>query len=141
MLVPICVQPICVIFIIGHKYSVPLQHQRNWCQPTLPAARRPPRFNGGATVPVAYNQPSIRTNCPVSIGSTQPTKPANPDPLYHFLTNTPSSVSLICPSKPFSNRHANPIPVRHSRHSSTDYLSLQAILEPTHQSKSCDTVP
>ena len=52
MLVPIRVHSICIILLLGHKYSVSLQHRRNWCQPPLPIARRPSRANGSAPIPV-----------------------------------------------------------------------------------------
>ena len=130
MLVMICVQPICIFLLLWKKYSVPLQHRRNWCQTLHPTARRPSRVNGGTPILAARPQPTIRTQWPVPIWSTLHIKPAKPASPSHFLTNTPSPVSLDCPSKPFTNRHATISAVRHSRNSSTDYLPLQAILEP-----------
>ena len=60
VLVQIYVQPICIILLILHHYSAPLQRRRNWCQPPLPAARRPSGANGGAPVPKPANfSPSI----------------------------------------------------------------------------------
>ena len=56
------------------------------------------------------------------------------------LTNTPSAMSLTCPSKTFLNRHTNSIPVRQSHHYSTDYLPIKTIFEPTNQSNPCETV-
>ena len=100
-------QPIYFIFLLWHKYSAPLQHRRNWFQSKITASCRPSRANGGAPIPVAFPQPSIHPHWPVPIGSNRPIKPANNSPQSYFLTNTPSSVSLTCPSKPFSNRQVN----------------------------------
>ena len=61
-----------------------------------------------------------------------------PAPTSHFRTGTPSSVSqsrlfnqITCPSKPFWINMLSV--VSQSRHSSSDYLPLQAISEPIHQ--------
>ena len=55
MLYPIFVQPICIIFLLWHKYSAPLQYRCNWCQPPLPTTCRLSRANGGALVPAPAN--------------------------------------------------------------------------------------
>ena len=41
---------ICIIFLLRHKYSVSLQHRKNWCQLPIRIARHPSRVNGGAPV-------------------------------------------------------------------------------------------
>ena len=96
-----------------------------------------------------------------------------PDTPSYFRNNTPIQAlwdspiipqQITCPSKPFSNQHAKPIPVRHPRPSSSDYLyfwtdtpsqSLQesfrhfsqyyllllAIFKPTLKAKHYETVP
>ena len=51
VLVPICVQYICIIFLLRNKYFAPLQHRHNWCHPPLTTSRRPSRANGDAPVP------------------------------------------------------------------------------------------
>ena len=42
MLVPISVQPICIILLLWHKHSAPLHHRLNWCQPPFTAAPQYP---------------------------------------------------------------------------------------------------
>ena len=120
MLVLIFVQPICNILLIYHKYSVPLKHQRNWCQQTLPATCHPSRANYGAPVPAARTQLLIWSHGPVPIGSPWLIKPATPNPPIHFWTNMPCAViryfifhQITCTSKPFLNRHpkrCGPVP-------------------------------
>ena len=56
--------------LLKHRYSAPLQNQRNWCQPPLPTARRPSRANGGAPVPA-----------PANIGPSIP-PPSHPRPIH-----------------------------------------------------------
>ena len=113
MLVRICVQRICIIFLLWHKCSTPFQHQHNWCQPPFTVTRCPSRSNGSTPVPDARPQPPICQHCPVPSGLTRPIKPTKPAPTSHFITNTPSAMSqsfifhqITCPSNPFSNRHA-----------------------------------
>ena len=122
MLILICVQSICIILLLWHKYSAPLQHQLNWCQPPIPVACRPSRANVGAPVLAARPQLLIRLHYPVPMGSTRLITPVKTAPPSHIWTNTPSTVSLTCHFKPFSDQHANPSPVSQSCHSSTDYL-------------------
>ena len=124
-----------LLFCYSKKNSAPLKRRQNWCQPPLPATRIPSRANGGAPVPSASPQPLIHLHCLFPTGSILIINHAKPDPPSHFLPNMPSAVSPTRPSKPFSNRHAKPSPVRQSRHSSSDYLPLQAISEPTCQAK------
>ena len=96
MLVPIFAQSICIIFLLQHKYSAPLQHKRNWCQPPLPTARRPSRANGGApvlapanvgpSIPLPSHQRPIQYICPIQKLSNQPVHKiqfllANPRPV------------------------------------------------------------
>ena len=82
MLVLKKMQSICIILILQHKYSAPLQHWRNWCQPPLPTARRLSIANGDAPVPVTMVALPLRrllTSFP----------PSHPCP-----TNVPSSPSI-----------------------------------------------
>ena len=51
LLVPFFVQSICIILMLQHKYSAPLQHQSNWLHLPLPTSRRTSRANGGAPIP------------------------------------------------------------------------------------------
>ena len=71
MLVQICVHSICIILLIRHKYSVPLQHRRNCCQPTLPTPRRPSRANDGAPSPA----PTVSLLFQCLLTSVHPTPP------------------------------------------------------------------
>ena len=50
--VRICVNSICIILLLRHKYSASLRYRRNWCQQPLPISLRLPRANGSAPVPV-----------------------------------------------------------------------------------------
>ena len=77
MLVPICVQSICIILMLQQKYYAPLQHQLNWCQPPLPTSYHPSRANDGAPVPKPANVgpyiPRSSHQCPIqSISPIQP---------------------------------------------------------------------
>ena len=96
VLVPICVQYIFIILLLRHKYSAPLQHRSNWCQPPLPTARRPSRANGGAPIPAPANagpsipptshQRLIQSICPIQPVANQPAHksqflPENPRPI------------------------------------------------------------
>ena len=84
MLVLICVQSICIIFLIWHKYSASLQHQCNWCQPPLPTTRRPSRANGVTPVPAPMAALPFRclltSVCPTPVPPTpHPVHPYHPD--------------------------------------------------------------
>ena len=90
MLVPICVHFICIILPLQHKYSASLQHRRNWCQTSLPIARRLSRANGGAPVPA----PMVALRFRRVLTSVRPTPiPPTPHPVH--------------PSHPASNQLAH----------------------------------
>ena len=98
-------QSICIIFLPQHKYSAPLQHRRNWCQPPLPTTRRPSRANGGATVPAPANVgPSIPTpSHQRPIQSIHPIQPVANQPAHksQFLLANPIPI-------PIGSRRYNP---------------------------------
>ena len=77
MLALICVQSICIILMLWHKYSAPLQHRRNWCQPPLPTARRPSRSNSGSPVLT-----------PANVGPSRP-PPPHQRPIQSICTIRP----------------------------------------------------
>ena len=120
MLVPICVNPVCVIFLLWQKYSAPLQHRLNWYQPPLLAARRPSRANGGAPVLAALHQLSpARTALSLLGPPNQSILPSLPlqaifkptpqvlcaltAPPNHFWTDT------TCQAKPIQSLWGSPV--------------------------------
>ena len=114
MLVPICVQPICIILLLWHNYYVPLQQWRNWCQPPLPTVRRSSNSNGDAPVLDSCHQPSICLHFPAPIG------PPNR-----------SRLSILTHQSIFN---------QNTKWCET-YLPPQDIFEPTHLAKPYETVP
>ena len=102
MLVPIFVQPICITLLLWHNYSAPLKHRCNWCQPPLPANRRPLRANGGAPIPAPANVgPSIPPQShPRPIRSVRPMHLVSIQflPLYQ-----PAHKNTVSPSEPNTN--------------------------------------
>ena len=95
MLVSICVHSICIILLLQHKYSAPLQHQHNWWHLPLPTSRRPSRANYGdpVLVPMVVLMfqrllTSVRTT------SVSPTPhPVHPSHPSHPASNQPAHKS------------------------------------------------
>ena len=102
VLVPICVQSIFIIFLLRQKHSASLQHQRNWCQPPLPTARRPSISNGGAPpVPV----PTVALPFWRVLTSVSPV-PVPPTP-HPFHPSHPSSNHPVYPVRPGAGQTAS----------------------------------
>ena len=95
VLVLICLHPICIILLLRHKYSAPLQHRRNWCQPPLPTACRPSRANGGDPVPAPMvDLPFQRLLTLVHPTHVPPTShPIHPSHPSHSSSNQPAHKS------------------------------------------------
>ena len=100
MLVTICVQSICIILLLQHKYSAPLQHWRNWCQPPLTTARRLSIANGDAPVltpMVALLLRRLLTSFPPShpCPTNVPSSPSIPSSQYQSSQGIKSSFSYL----------------------------------------------
>ena len=90
--VRICVHSICIILLLGQKYSASLQHQHNWCQLPLCIARRSSISKGGAPVPAPMVELLFRR----VLTFVRPTPvPPTPHPVHpphpsHFGSNHPA---------------------------------------------------
>ena len=103
------VRYICIILLLRHKYSAPLQHQRNWCQPPLPTTCHPSRANGGTAVLVPdYVGPSIPP-------------PSHQRPLQSIHITQPVAHQPAHKSQ-FLLADLRPIPIRSSRYDLSDMI-------------------